>query len=294
MRYLGSGDEMLGILLTMVCIAILGTVCFLIVFATTKERIPFAAQSGSIRGDLAVLIRCGPWIAIACASILGVISIAARASTALFWFKYVAGDDGTPVVGFLDRVGLFYTALALGQLTGEVVGNFLRRGFEKRDVVIMGGALKVLGIGLFYILPLDAVWSQTATQYLVGIDFGFLLVTAYAMFTDIAEYVDWRTGLQMTGLVISASIFAVKAGIALSSSIPGFVLGITGFVPREAQSDAARLGIELAFGIIPAIALIPAAIAMLFYRLDRAIIARIESDLAQRRGGAELLPPKLF
>jgi GPH family glycoside/pentoside/hexuronide:cation symporter len=125
------------------------------------------------------------------------------------------------------------------------------------------------------------------------IGFGFLLVTAYAMFTDIAEYVDWRTRLQMTGLVISASIFAVKAGIALGSSIPGFVLGITGFVPRGAQSDAARLGIELAFGIIPAIALIPAAIAMLFYRLDRATITKIERDLAQRRGGAELLPPKL-
>jgi GPH family glycoside/pentoside/hexuronide:cation symporter len=285
-RDLGQGDEMRGILLTMVCIAGLSTVCFLTVFATTRERIPFAPINGSIQGDLAVLIRCGPWIAVAVASILGVLAIAARASTALFWFKYVAGDDGAPVFSFLDRVGLFYTALAIGQLTGVVVGNFLHRSFEKCNVVIAGGALKVIGIGLFYIMPLDAVWGQTGAQLLVGIGFGFLLVTAYSMFTDIAEYVDWHSGLQMTGLVIAASIFAVKAGVAFGSSIPGFIFGLTGFVAQEAQSEAARFGIELAFGIIPAVVLVPAGVAMLFYRLDRATIAKVETDLARRRAVA--------
>jgi GPH family glycoside/pentoside/hexuronide:cation symporter len=285
-RDLGQGDEMRGILLTMVCIAALGVVCFAAVFVTTKERIPFAPVNGSVRGDLAVLIRCGPWIAVAVAAILGVLSIAARAGTALFWFKYVAGDDGTPVFGFLDRVGLFYTALAFGQLTGVVAGNFLHRGFEKRNVVIAGGALKFIGIGLFYIMPLDAVWGQTGAQFLVGIGFGFLMVTAYAMFTDIAEYVDWSTGLQMTGLVIAASIFAVKAGIAFGSSIPGFIFGFTGFVPQAAQSETAKFGIELSFGIIPAAILVPAAIAMLFYRLDRATIAKVETDLTERRAVA--------
>lgn len=282
-RQLGQGDEMRGILLTMACIAALGAVCFLTVFATTKERIPVAPVNGSIQGDLAVLIRCGPWIAIAIAAILGVLSIAARASTALFWFKYVAGDEGEPIFGFIDRVGLFYTALAIGQLAGVVVGNFLHRSFDKRNVVLAGGALMVTGIGLFYIMPLNAVWGQTSAQLLVGIGFGFLMVTAYAMFTDIAEYVTWRSGLQMTGLVIAASIFAVKAGVALGSSIPGFIFGLTGFAPREAQSDSARFGIELAFGIIPAIALLPAAIAMLFYRLDRNTIAKVENDLLRRR-----------
>ena len=282
-RDFGQGDEMRGILLTMVCIAALGTVCFFTVFATTKERIPSAQENGSIRGDLAVLFRCGPWIAIAIAAILGVLAIAARAAAALFWYKYVAGDDGAPVIGFLDRVGLFYTALAVGKLAGVVIGNFLHRSFDKRDVVIAGGALKFVGIGLFYIMPLDAVWGQTAAQLFVGMGFGLLMVTAYAMFTDIAEYVDWKSGLQMTGLVIAASIFAVKAGVAFGSSIPGFTLGLTGFVAQEAQSKTAQFGIELAFAVIPAIALLPAMIAMLFYRLDRKTIATVESDLAQRR-----------
>lgn len=282
-RELGGGDEQRGILLTMGCIAILSFFAFLTTFATTRERIPPAAQSGTVRQDLTTLIRTGPWIAIALATVLGVLSISSRASSALFWFKYVAADDGVPVIGFLDRVGLFYTALAFGQITGVILGNLLQRRFEKRDLVIAGGLLKVAGILLFYMQPTDAVWGQTLAQLLVGTGFGFLMVMAYSMFTDIAEYIDWKAHLQMAGLVISASIFAIKGGVALGTSIPGFIFQLTGFVPQGDQTAAARMGIELAFTAIPIAALLPAMIAMRFYRLDHATIAQLETELAMRR-----------
>lgn len=282
-RELGGGDEARGILLTMMCIAVVGTLCILASFATTRERIPPAAVNGSIAGDLAVLVRTGPWLAVAAAAILGVLAIAARAGSALFWFKYVALDDGAPVVGFLDRVGLFYTALALGQIAGVVIGNFLQRRFEKRDLIIAAGGLKVVGILAFYLVPLDAVWPQTVAQLLVGIGFGMLMVLSFSMFTDIAEYVDWKSGLQMTGLVVAASIFAVKTGVALGSAIPGFVFSATGFVAGEAQGEAATAGIGFAFALVPVMALLPAMIAMLFYRLDRATVATLERELAARR-----------
>ena len=289
-RELGGGDEARGILLTMVCIAVVGTVCILATFFTTRERIPPARINGTISGDLAVLVRTGPWLAIAAAAILGVIAIAARAGSALFWFKYVAGDDGAPVILFLDRVALFYTALALGQITGVVVGNLLQRRFEKRDLVIAAGGVKVAGILAFYLFPLDAVWPQTVAQLLVGIGFGMLMVLSFSMFTDIAEYVDWKSGLQMTGLVIAASIFAVKAGVAFGSAIPGFVFSATGFVAGEPQGEAAIAGIGFAFALVPVMALVPAAVAMLFYRLDRATVVRLEADLAARRAQAGQAP----
>ena len=282
-RELGGGDEARGIMLTMACIAVLSVFCLLTTFATTKERIPPATQNGSIGGDLKELLRTGPWIAVAVAAIMGVIAIASRAGSALFYFKYVVGDAGTPVFFFLDRVALFYTALALGQVSGVILGNFLQRHFEKAHLIIAAGALKASAILLFYTLPLDAVWPQTFVQYFVGVGFGILMVLAFAMFTDIAEYVDWRSGKQMTGLVVSASIFAVKAGVALGAAIPGFVMGLTGFVAGESQSEQAMMGINLAFALIPAAALIPGGIAMMFYRLDRRLIATVESELATRR-----------
>jgi GPH family glycoside/pentoside/hexuronide:cation symporter len=282
-REIGQGDERYGIMVTMWVIAAISVIAIWWTFASTKERVPAAKENGNVRGDLAILIRTPAWIAVAVAAMLAPVAIAARAGTALFYFKYVVGDDGTPVFLFFDRVALFFTALALGQVAGVVAGNLLQRRFEKAHLLIVAGTIKVGAIIWFYLLPLDAVWMQTAVQLLVGLGFGVMMVLAYSMFTDIAEYLEWESGRQMTALVISASIFAIKTGVAIGGAVPAFLLGISGFAAGAEQSDAALMGINIAFALVPAVAISPAAIAMLLYKLDHATIDRIEGELASRR-----------
>ncbi len=282
-RELGGGDEKLGILLTIGCIGAVSVAALLTTFATTRERIPPAETNGSIWGDLGVLVRTGPWIAVAIAAILGVTAIASRAGSAPFFFRYVAGDDGSPVFLFFDRPALFLTSLAIGQVSGVIIGSFLQRWFEKSHLLIAAGLLKAVMIAVFYFLPLDAVWPQTAVQYGVGIGFGMLMVLSFAMFTDIAEFIDWKANRQMTALVIAASVFGVKAGIGFGSAIPGFVLSLTGFVTDAEQTEGALFGIQLAFALIPAGIMIPAAMALGFYSINKRSIARMEEDLSARR-----------
>lgn len=282
-RELGGGDERLGLLLTISCIAAVSVACLLITFATTKERIPPVEQNGSVAGDLKVLLRTGPWIAVAIAAILGVTSIAARAATAPFFFKYVAGDDGSPVFLFFDRPALFLTALAIGQVSGVILGSIAVRWFEKSHMLIAAGLGMAGFIMAFYVLPLDAVWPQTTLQYVIGVGFGMLMVLSYSMFTDIAEYIDWKTTRQMTALVIAASVFGVKAGVGVGSFIPGAALDLTGFVSEGQQSETALLGIQFAFAFIPAALLLPAAFALMFYGINRRVLEEAEIDLSRRR-----------
>ena len=184
---------------------------------------------------------------------------------------------------FVKTEGLFLTALALGQVSGVLIGYALQRKFEKAHLLMAGGTLKVIGIASFYFLPLDAYWPQTLAQYCVGIGFGFLMVLSFSMFTDIAEYIDWRTGIQMTGLVVSASIFSVKFGAGLGAGFPGFVMGYTGFVANTDQTPEALAGINFAFSIAPLLVLLPAGIALSFYKLTHKVIADIEVELHERR-----------
>jgi GPH family glycoside/pentoside/hexuronide:cation symporter len=282
-RELGAGDERRGIMLTMFVLAGLGVATYWIAFAASRERIPPAPTNGRIIDDLKVLVRTPAWIAVAVAALLAPVALSARAGSALFWFRYVAGDDGAPVFFFLDRIGLFYSALAIGQLIGVIGANYLARRFDKPVLLIVAGGLKIAAMLVFYMLPFDAVWMQTFVQLFVGVGFGMMMVLAYSMFTDIAEYLEWSSGRQMTGLVISASIFAIKAGVAFGAALPGFLLALTGFEAGAIQSAEARMGIELAFALVPAAAIVPAGVAMYFYRLDRATIAQVETELAERR-----------
>ena len=184
---------------------------------------------------------------------------------------------------FLDRTALFLTALAFGQIAGVILGNILRKRFEKSHLLMAAGILKATMIGVFYLLPLDAIWPQTLVQFLVGTGFGMLMVLSYSMFTDIAEFIDWKSKRQMTALVIAASVFAVKAGIAFGSAVPGFMLDLTGFVKDAEQSETALMGIQTAFAVIPAAVMIPAIVALLFYNINRDVIAKMETDLSSRR-----------
>ncbi|EAQ30640.1 putative cation symporter [Erythrobacter sp. NAP1] len=92
-RELGGDDERTGIMLTMGVFAAVSVVIYVVTFATTKERIPAVPTNTAIRRDLATLFRTGAWICVVIAAVFGVLSIASRASTARFFFKYVAGDD---------------------------------------------------------------------------------------------------------------------------------------------------------------------------------------------------------
>ncbi|MEM7780529.1 MAG: glycoside-pentoside-hexuronide (GPH):cation symporter [Pseudomonadota bacterium] len=282
-RELGGGDEAFGIMLTMGVFAAVSVIIYFITFATTKERIEPVPTNTPVKRDLGTLLRTGAWFAVVISAVFGVLSIAGRAASAKFFFEFVAGDSGAPVFLFLDRFGLFLTALALGQVTGVILGYSLQRRFEKSHLILGGGALKVVGIVLFAIVPIDAVWPQTAAQLMVGIGFGFLMILAFSMFTDIARYIHWKSDQQMTGLTVSASIFGVKFGTGLGAFASGITLELTGFVPGAEQTAEALAGINIAFAWIPALALLPAGVAMLFYPLTHAKMAQVERDLETRR-----------
>ena len=285
-RELGDGDERRGIMLTMFVLAAVGTVSLLVTFAASKERIPPAKTNGRIADDLKLLVRTPAWIAVAVAAVLAPVALASRAGSALFWFRYVAGDDGQAVFGFLDRIGLFYTAFAVGQLIGVIVAGAMARRFDKAHLLVLAGAIKITAIVAFHLMPVDAVWPQTFAQIFVGVGLGMMMPLAYSMFTDIAEYLEWASGRQMTGLAVSGAVFAIKTGVAFGAALPGVLFALTGFEPGGGpQTEMARWGIDLAFAIVPAAIILPAGLAMFFYRLDRKTIAKLEADLAQRRAG---------
>lgn len=286
-REIGGGDERRGIMLTMFLIAAAGTASLLIAFATSRERIRPAEHNGRIRDDIALLVRTPAWIAVAVAAILTPVAIASRAGSALFWFRYVAGDDGAPVFGFLDRIGLFYTAFAIGQLIGVVFAGAMAKRFDKAHLLIFAGVIEITAILVFHVMPVDAVWPQTFAQVFVGIGLGMMMVLAYSMFTDIAEYIEWKNGRQMTGMAVSGAVFAIKTGIAVGAALPGALFAWTGFEAGASQTEAGKFGIDLAFAIVPAAIIIPSGIAMMFYKLDRRTIARLEAELAERRALSE-------
>ena len=61
----------------------------------------------------------------------------------------------------------------------------------------------------------------------------------WAMFADVADYAEWKTGRRTTGVVFATILFGLKTGLSLGGAIAGWLLSGYGY-RAERDADRAR------------------------------------------------------
>jgi GPH family glycoside/pentoside/hexuronide:cation symporter len=112
---------------------------------------------------------------------------------------------------------------------------------------------------------------------------GPVSVLQWAIYADTADYSEWKKGRRATGLVMSASLFALKLGIALGAAANAWILSAYGYQPNVEQTASGLLGIRMVMSVYPAIFAIIGMVLMLFYPLKKHMMMQVETELVQRR-----------
>ena len=289
---LGGGDELLGFRLTIILFAVASVVLFFITFATTRERITPKREGGSIARDVGVLLGNISWIVLAISGILIVVGLIARISSAAFYLKYYVPSGEAAGLWWMDRTSLLITLGFVGQLFGAMLTPTFLKVFDKRSLMIFMCALNATALVGCYFVPPESYWTITAFHILSIFCFGTIITLLFAMYTDCAEYGEWKSGVNSAGLTVSASMFSLKTGSAVGSAVPAFILAAFGFVANEVQTPDAIQGIRLMFNVVPALFFAAASLLIVFYKLDGTTVKRIERELSERRSqnGVESMP----
>ena len=145
--------------------------------------------------------------------------------------------------------------------------------------------LHAILLGVCFVIPPEQFELIVIVHSLGIFTFGVIITLLFSMYTDCAEYGEWRTGKNTAGLTVSASMFSLKFGSAVGGALPGFILAAFGFVANAIQTDTAITGIRLMFNVLPAVFFVSAAVLMYFYRIDREMLTRVETELHERRSG---------
>jgi GPH family glycoside/pentoside/hexuronide:cation symporter len=153
---------------------------------------------------------------------------------------------------------------------------------KKSAYIILMGIAGVLTVAYYY-LPPSAVLPMFILQFLVNFFMGPTAALVFAMYTDAADYAEWKTGRRSTGLVMSASSLAQKLGWTMGGIIGGTLLAAFGYVANQKQTNEALHGILLMASWIPAGGALLASIAVLVYPLNDKRMKEIAADLAARR-----------
>lgn len=283
-KYLGGGNEMHGFQWTMAIFAVASVIMFWITFATTKERVtPPREQKTNVREELGELFRNWPWVMMLIASILSTTFVALRSGSTLFYFKYVVGDDGKPIFHGLDRTTIFLTTGSIGLVLGTACLGSIARRIDKKYCAAVLSVVTGICFGAFFFLPKDGFGLMLAVNAMAQFCAGPTSALTWALYGDVADYGEWKFARRSTGLIYSASLFAIKTGMVVGGFLLPLFLDQFGYVKNAAQTTTALLGITLAFSIIPGIIALLKAVALLIYPLNQKRVDEIERELAARR-----------
>ncbi len=285
-EYFGEGDRQLGWMWTMGLYGTIAAGLFMITFFTTKERVaPPKNQKIDFKADGKELFKNGPWVLIAIATVFQLTFLVIRGSTFAYYVNYYLGDHSIFLLEseFALSTSTFLTSGALATLVGAITTKYIIKLFDKKRTYAWFLGLGAVISILFFVLPPD----QILLIYIVNIIAGYLLgpvaVLQWAMYTDTADYGEWKFGRRATGLIMAASLFALKLGVALGGAITGWVLSGYGFEPNAIQTEETLQGILLLVSVIPAVFGVLAFVVMLFYPLTNEMMRSIENDLTLRR-----------
>ena len=283
-NYLGGGDEVTGFRLAMILFSVLSVLLFWITFITTKERIQPERKESNVKDDFAVLLDNRSWIVLALAGILIIIGLVSRLSSLTFYAKYYMNLGEDSFLWWMDGSTLMITCGFLGQLVGALLSPTFLKFLEKRTLMIYSNFIFAGSILATDFLSPEQ-YGLTLSLYTLGIfTFGIMITLLFAMYTDCAEYGEWKSGQNNAGLTVSASMFSLKAGSAIGSAIPASILAMFAFDAKlDVQSAEAVEGIQLMFNMVPAVFCVIAGALMFFYKIDQALLAQIEQELNARR-----------
>jgi GPH family glycoside/pentoside/hexuronide:cation symporter len=284
---LGAGNELRGFQYTMGLFALASIILFWIAFLTTKERVqPPEGQLQNVKEELKELFRNRPWVVLFFAAIFSTTFIATRDSVTIHFFKYVVKAGNETIFLGMDRTSLFLSLGRLMMMLGVLCVGFLVKRIDKKPL----SAVLTLGTAVcwfsFYFIPTHMYGLMLALNAVGSFMMGPTSALVWSMYGDVADYGQVKFGRRSTGLIHSASLFALKTGTMIAGFLGGWMLGLFGFIANQAQSQKTLWGILLMFSIIPAFFAIGKAIALFLYPLNRRKVMENERELARRRESA--------
>jgi glycoside/pentoside/hexuronide:cation symporter, GPH family len=290
-EFFGKGDSHVGWQWTMGCYGVLAAILFFITFSSTKERVrPPKEQRTKVKQDLKDLFKNKPWVLVAGATVFQLTYIVMRGSTIAYYFRYYVHEQQLVLFGNIINLSVdgftssFITTGTIATLIGAVLTMYFAKKLDKKNTYAGFLTASAVFCAFFYFLQPGNVILIFVLNILVSFFFGSVSVLQWAMYTDCADFGEWKMGRRATGLIMAASLFALKLGLTLGGAIVGWVLAYYGFVANQPQSAGTLKGIVLLMSIYPAVIGIIGGILMIFYPLTNKMMIKIEEDLTARRG----------
>ncbi len=263
-------------------LAIIFAICaiplFYFVYAKCKETIKPAAGGAKVPLSQSIksVITNGPLMLIFVIQLLAMTAFFGRMGVVIYYLMYNVGRFDL-IAAFMSLPSLF-----------TVVGIFCTKNILVRVGKKKMAAIGYIGAGLSLIAMYFLGWSNVPVLLVLHCVYGFFCFSfpiPMAMVPDAINYEEDRSGVRADGTSYATVSLSTKFGSAFGVSGALLIMGATGYVANAQQTAQALGGINMTVNLIFGIMFLLCLIPLYFYPLNEKksaeIIARLEKKRAQ-------------
>ena len=205
----------------------------------------------------------------------------------LEWLGYVVHGDRANLIStnvadvansIVNMIGTGTTIIVI------LLSPSLAKKFGKKTVAICGFGLASIGTLAFYLLGPTNIAGMIILTILIAIAYAPTIPLIWAIYADVADYSEWKTGRRFTGIVFATIGFALKGGLALGSS--SFLWIMAGFFHYDTQipdAPEAITGYRACSGIVVGLMFAICTVLLMLYQINKRMTIQMADELAERR-----------
>ena len=197
------------------------------------------------------------------------------AAAAIYYFRDAMGNPGLMVP--------YALAIALGAIIGSFATRYFAKSLSNRTTAIISFIGMAMALGLIYVCYNNAVAVialMTVAQFFYGIAYS----TSPALYADTVVYTTWKTGKNAAGWIMGLQNLPLKVGVFLRGTIVTACLASVGWKSGVVLEGAARQGMTVALGLIPAILCAVGALLLIFgYKLTQETINKCQAEIDAKK-----------
>ena len=196
------------------------------------------------------------------------------AASAIYYFRDAAGNPGLMVP--------YALCIALAAMVGAYIVRYWVKVMPARTITIIsyiGMALFLFLIYVGYTNPTMVIVFMTCAQFFYGVAFA----SSPALYADTVTYTTWKTGKNAAGWIMGLQNLPLKVAVFLRGTIVAAVLASVGWKADVALEGAARQGMTVAFGLVPAIFCAVGALLLVFgFKITKDVVDKAQREIDAR------------
>lgn len=193
------------------------------------------------------------------------------AAAAIYYFRDAMHNPGlmTP----------YLLAIGLAAIVGAFATRYLAKSLSNRTTAIISFVGMAVSLALIYVAYTSYV-AVIALMTLAQFFYGVAYSISPALYADTVVYTTRKTGKNAAGWIMGLQNLPLKVGVFMRGTIVAACLAAVGWQKGIALEGAARQGMTVALGLVPAVLCAIGAVLLVFgYKLTREKIAECQAAI---------------